>query len=267
MIRQYTIFAVEFNGESGLETEVAARPKLKIFIMNLKRIATVALLSSVMSVLHLSAQTPSVSGTVKWTDDGNPLPGVSVIIRNTNKGTTTDYQGRYSIGAMKGDTLDFRFIGMKPVMMVVGKASRIDVEMSSVSEGIDEVVVVGYSLMKKSDLTGSVQNVSSEELMKSRPASLEQGLQGRIAGVNVVRNDGAPGGGISVQIRGSNSFMGSTEPLYVIDGVPFTASNDDESMTFDENEVASRNVLSFLDPENIESIEILKDASAVALYG
>ncbi|WP_273369821.1 SusC/RagA family TonB-linked outer membrane protein [Alistipes megaguti] len=235
--------------------------------MNLKRIATTALILCLTSVLHLSAQTHNVSGTVKWSDVGNPLPGVSVVIRNTNKGTTTDYQGRYSLVAMKGDTLDFRFIGMKPMMKIVGNATKINVEMDSASEDIDEVVVVGYSLMKKSDLTGSVQNVTSDELMKSRPASLEQGLQGRIAGVNVVRNDGAPGGGISVQIRGSNSFMGSTEPLYVIDGVPFTASNDEESMTFDENEVASRNVLSFLDPENIESVEILKDASAVALYG
>ena len=196
--------------------------------MNLKRIATTALILCLTSVLHLPAQTHNVSGTVKWSDDGNPLPGVSVVIRNTNKGTTTDYQGRYSLVAMKGDTLDFRFIGMKPMMKIVGNATKINVEMDSASEDIDEVVVVGYSLMKKSDLTGSVQNVTSDELMKSRPASLEQGLQGRIAGVNVVRNDGAPGGGISVQIRGSNSFMGSTEPLYVIDGVPFTASNDED---------------------------------------
>ena len=103
--------------------------------------------------------------------------------------------------------------------------------------------------------------------MKGMPVSLEQGMQGRLTGVNVVRSDGAPGGGISVQIRGTNSFMGSTEPLYVIDGVPLTVSNDDQTTNFDSNEVVSQNALSFLDPAEIESIEVLKDASAVAIYG
>ena len=120
--------------------------------------------------------------------------------------------------------------------------------------------------MKKSDLTGSVAQVKSEELLKSSPISLEKGLQGRLTGVNVVSNDGAPGGGISIQIRGTNSFQGSTEPLYVIDGVPISDSNDD-TINFDSSSPNYSNALSSLNPNDIASIEILKDASATAIYG
>ncbi len=235
--------------------------------MKLKRIVTLVLLAQAAFCLWATAQQQPVSGTVTSADDGKPMAGVTVVVKGTSSGTTTNARGYYSIAAKPGAVLQFSFLGMVPQEITVGNSRQINVEMKGGAETIDDVVVVGYALVKKSDLTGSTQSVTNSEFMKSSPASIEQGLQGRLAGVNVVRNDGAPGGGISMQIRGTNSFMGSTEPLYVIDGVPISASNDSESMTFDGNEVASRNALSFLDPNDIESVEVLKDASSVAIYG
>lgn len=133
------------------------------------------------------------------------------------------------------------------------------------AELLDEVVVVGYGTMKKSDLTGSVASIKSEDLMKTNPISINQGLQGRIAGVQVNQNDGAPGAGVSIQIRGANSFSTSTEPLYIVDGIPFTTSGMPE--TGKEGMLQTSNPLSSINPADIESIEILKDASATAIYG
>lgn len=219
-------------------------------------------------VTIVSAQNKlNVKGVVIDAISKEPLIGVSVSIKGTTNGSVTDLDGKYTISCQKGNTLNFNYVGMEGVSVVVGNSSVINVSMKPSSLEIDEVVVVGYSAVKKSDLTGSVQTVKSEEFMKGQPVSIEQGLQGRLAGVNIVKNDGAPGGGISVQIRGTNSFMGSTEPLYVIDGVPISTSNDSETVSFDANEVSSRNALSFLDPNDIEAIEVLKDASATAIYG
>ncbi|MCX6307324.1 MAG: TonB-dependent receptor plug domain-containing protein, partial [Bacteroidia bacterium] len=215
----------------------------------------------------LVSQVLTISGKVLDDSDKQPLVGVAVKVKETSKSTATNQDGKYSIQASKGEFLVFSFLGMEPVAVIVGSNPIINITMKSSANEIDEIVVVGYSVVKKSDLTGSVQTVKKEELMKSSPVSLEQGFQGRMAGVNVIKNDGAPGGGISVQIRGTNSFMGSTEPLYVIDGVPLTVSNDAETVSFDRNEVTYRNALSFLDPNDIESLEVLKDASATAIYG
>ncbi len=236
-------------------------------MMKLKRIAVLMLTMGTLFCQGLRAQQQTVSGMVTSAEEKQPLAGVTVVVKGSSTGATTNAKGEYSIAAKSGDVLLFSFLGMMPESVLVGNSSQVNMVMRTSSTDIDEVVVVGYSLVKKSDLTGSTQTVTSEDIMKNRPVSLEQGMQGRLAGVNVVKNDGAPGGGISMQIRGTNSFSSSTEPLYVIDGVPVFISNDEESMTFDENEVASRNALSFLDPNDVESIEVLKDASAIAIYG
>ncbi|MEG0807420.1 MAG: TonB-dependent receptor [Alistipes sp.] len=225
-------------------------------------------LTVAMALLFAStAIAQTLRGTVTDQANKQPLPGATMIVTGTNAASVTNRKGEYTINAKAGDVISVSFLGYQETTFTVGKKSVYDVELSATTSAIDDVVIVGYSLIKKSDLTGSSQSVKSSDLMKSRPTSIEQGMQGRLAGVNVVRNDGAPGGGISVQIRGTNSFMGSTEPLYVIDGVPMSTSNEDETISFDENEVQSRNALSFLDPNDIESIEVLKDASATAIYG
>ena len=235
--------------------------------MNKKRLTF--LLLCLLMAFHqvLFSQTVNISGNVIGESDKEPIIGASVMIKGSSRGTTTNINGKYNIQAKKGEIIVFSFLGMESVAAAVGKYPTINITMKTSSIEIDDIVIVGYSAVKKSDLTGSVQVVKNEEFMKSSPVSFEQGLQGRLAGVNIIKNDGAPGGGISVQIRGTNSFMGSTEPLYVIDGVPLTISNSSETVSFDNNEVTFRNALAFLDPNDIESVEVLKDATATAIYG
>lgn len=235
--------------------------------MNINRLGLIFTILCILISSTVESQVISISGNVISDSDQEPIPGVTIVIKGSTKGTVTDALGNYRIEASKGDILVFSFIGMETNAVMVGNSARINLRMKALATEIDEIVVVGYAAVKKSDLTGSVQTVKSEDILKSAPVSLEQGIQGRLAGVNVVKNDGAPGGGISIQIRGTNSFMGSTEPLYVIDGVPLTVSNETESIRFDANEVSFRNALSFLDPNDIESIEVLKDGSATAIYG
>lgn len=208
-------------------------------------------------------QNRKITGTVV-DQAGEPVIGANVVQKGTTNGTITDVDGRFTLECPAGCQLTISFIGYQ--QLLVKAADGMKAVMKEDSKTLDEVVVVGYGFVKKSDLTGSVAQVKSEELLKNSPVSLEKGLQGRLTGVNVVSNDGAPGGGISIQIRGTNSFQGSTEPLYVIDGVPVADSNDD-TINFDSSSPNYSNALSSLNPNDIASIEILKDASATAIYG
>lgn len=209
-----------------------------------------------------------VSGKV--TDEkGDPLPGVNVLVKGTANGTSTDANGKYSLSvdAPKA-VLVFSFIGYQTKEVSIGALSIIDVTLLTDVKTLDELVVIGYGSVKKSDLTGAVAEIKSNELVRINPVSLSQGLQGKVAGVQVVQNDGAPGAGMSMQIRGANSFLGGTEPLYVIDGIPFTGDNSTATpKSAIGNERQTQNTLSFLNPQDIESIEVLKDASATAIYG
>ena len=213
------------------------------------------------------AQDVIVKGTVTDASDGSPLVGVNVLVKGTYIGTTTDGGGNFSIKMPQDKRiLAFTMIGYSDQEIALSKSqTSIMVQMSEDSEMVDEVVVVGYGTMKKSDLTGSVASLKSEDLMKTNPTSINQGLQGRIAGVQVNQNDGAPGAGVSIQIRGANSFTTSTEPLYVVDGIPFVTSGMPE--TGEDGVLQTSNPLSAINPADIESIEILKDASATAIYG
>lgn len=216
------------------------------------------------------AQQKIISGTVTSSTNGEPLIGVNVVLKSDKSvGSITDFNGEYSLQIKSDkDVLVFSSIGYKTVEVKLKSGQKVyNLMMEEDNELLDEVVVVGYGTMKRSDLTGAVSSLKNKELLTSNPVSVEQGIQGRLAGVNVVKNDGAPGGGISIQVRGTNSFLGGTDPLYVIDGVPMTTSNSQETIGFDSNEVLSRNALSFLDPSDIESIEVLKDGSSIAIYG
>jgi len=211
---------------------------------------------AIAASLSLVAQT-KVSGTVL---DGSmnyePLIGATVMAKGTTTGTTTDLDGKFSLTLPDGVTqVVVSSVGYQTQTVNATKGKPIKVTMYEDSKVMDEVVVVGYGEMKRSDLTGSVSSIGEKAIKQGVNTSLEQTMQGRIAGVQVTQNSGAPGGGISVQIRGINSLNGN-EPLYVVDGIAMSGQTD-----------GNTSVMSSLNPSDITSIEVLKDASATAIYG
>lgn len=217
-----------------------------------------------IEVSSIQQNSNSIKGVVV-DSKGEPIIGATIKVSGSKTATVTDVEGRFVLDANGSPLITVSFIGYKSqTVRVKGKNVRIVLEDDA--SALDEIVVVGYGYVRKSDLTGSVGQLKGGDIMKNSPISMEQGMQGRISGVNVVANDGAPGGGISIQIRGTNSFQGSTEPLYVIDGVPVADSNDD-TINFESETASYNNVLSSLNPNDIASIEVLKDASATAIYG
>ena len=222
---------------------------------------------------RVQAQTQErvVQGTVR-DSRGEALPGAGIRVKNTSIGTTADASGHYSITVPKGsDALLVNFVGLSPQELTIGSRSELDVTLREDAQSLNDVVVVGYGAVKKSDLTGSVASIKADELQIGRPLSFDRGLQGKVAGVQVTQNDGAPGAGINIQIRGVNSFGTNSQPLYVIDGVPLQVNNDastpNGATSNSDNAVQTTNALNFLRPSDIESIEVLKDASATAIYG
>ncbi|MGV8096221.1 MAG: TonB-dependent receptor [Mangrovibacterium sp.] len=195
-------------------------------------------------------QSKAIAGKV--TDSsGVPLPGVTVVVKGTTQGTITGTDGKYSlINVTDNAVIVFSFVGMKTQEITVSGKSVINLVLVEEAIGLDEVVAVGYGTMKKKDFTGSVTSVTAEDISKAPVTSFDQALQGRLAGVQIISGDGQPGSLPSIIIRGNNSITGSSEPLYVVDGFPL-AENDNNS----------------INPSDIESIDVLKDASATAIYG
>ncbi len=214
--------------------------------------------------LNLNAQEQkTISGKVTHINDNVGIIGISIIERGTQNGTITDLEGNYSLTVSSSAThLDFSFVGMKSVEAEIGNRTTINVIMEDDIIGLEEVVAVGYGSVKKSDLTGSVGSVKVDEVMKNPVTSLDQSLQGRVAGVQVVQLSAQPGGSTLFRVRGGNSIYAGNEPLYVIDGMQVN-SNDNMSWI----SAPTINALSSLNPNDIESIEILKDASATSIYG
>jgi TonB-linked SusC/RagA family outer membrane protein len=214
--------------------------------------------------IQVSAQAQrTITGTVVNAADNEPIPGISVVEKGTRNGTITDVSGNYSIQVGENSqTLVFSFIGMKTVEKDITGQSQVNVAMEEDAIGLEEVVAIGYGTIRKSDLTGSVASVKAEEIQKNPVTSLDQSLQGRVAGVQVVQVSAQPGGSTLFRVRGSASIYAGNDPLYVIDGMQVNAS---ENMTF--LSAPSINALSSLNPSDIESIEILKDASATSIYG
>ncbi len=229
----------------------------------MKRSIFLLLLALCISVMAYAQQT--VSGVV--TDEsGNPLPGVTVMVEGTTTGTVTGSEGNYSLELPNNaTTLVFSFIGMETQEVTIGNQSKINVELSSSVTELDEVVAIGYGTVRKRDLTGSVANIRSEDIAQSQTTSFMNAMQGRMAGVQITSESGEPGSGININIRGANSIVGSSSPLFVIDGVQIDV-NKNEVATSGSSD-GTMNPLSTLNPTDIESIEVLKDASATAIYG
>ncbi|MCD8260305.1 MAG: SusC/RagA family TonB-linked outer membrane protein [Bacteroides sp.] len=188
-----------------------------------------------------------VAGTVTDTQ-GEPVIGATVVVKGTTTGTVTDLEGNFSISASSRDRLQISYVGYETQELVVGNRSSIHIILKDDTELLDELVVVGYGSVKKSDLTGAISTVSTETLLRGGKTNAVGGLQGAVPGVNILRNNNKPGGGYDIKIRGLSSIEGSSAPLVVIDGVP-GASLDN------------------INPNDIEKIDILKDASSTAIYG
>ena len=206
----------------------------------------------------------AISGRVTDETNNTGLPGVSVVIKGTRLGTITDQDGTYRLAIpqlydREATMLVLSFIGYATREVVIGSRTTINVGLLVDNKQLNEVVVVGYGQVRKSDLTGAVATVPVEEIRKVAVTSLDQALQGRAAGVQITQNSGAPGGTTSIRIRGGNSIQGDNEPLYVIDGIPFKNDGAGSGSSF--------NVLSTLNPSDIESMSVLKDASSTAIYG
>ncbi|MEO9003131.1 MAG: TonB-dependent receptor plug domain-containing protein, partial [Ginsengibacter sp.] len=196
-------------------------------------------------------QAQTVNGTVISAGDNQPLNGVTVQLAGSAHATTTDPSGNYRLTAVPtGGSLTFSFVGFKTQTVAVSGRTRINISLQVEAASLDQVVVIGYGSVKKTDLTGSVGYVNVKDLAKAPVASFADALSGRVAGVQVNSSDGQPGGGINIMIRGAGSLTQSTTPLYVVDGFPIE--------NLDPNT---------LNPDDIESISILKDASSTAIYG
>jgi TonB-linked SusC/RagA family outer membrane protein len=194
------------------------------------------------------AQTKTVTGNV--TDaDGLPLPGVNILVKGTNTGTQSDFDGKYSIKASADQTLVFKYLGFKTQEIPVGSKSTVDVSMVVDAAELSEVVVVGYSTSTKQSFTGTAKKVDGDLLNRKNVSNVSQALAGEAAGVRVINTSGQPGSAAQVRIRGIGSVNGNTAPLYVVDGVIYNGS------------------INAIDPNNIESTTVLKDAAATAVYG
>ncbi len=207
-----------------------------------------------------------VSGTVS--DTSGPLPGASVLVKGTTNGTQTDFDGNYTLGNVgSGATLVISYVGFKTREIAVNGQTTINITLEEDAQALDEVVIIGYGTTTIKDATGSVTSVSSKDFNGGVIASPEQLIQGKTAGVNIQQTSGEPGAGISVNIRGSNSVRANNNPLFVVDGVPLSGDNTAPGGDTGQGGSAVRNPLNFLNPADIESISVLKDASATAIYG
>ncbi|PSQ70762.1 MAG: hypothetical protein BRD38_04500, partial [Bacteroidetes bacterium QH_9_67_14] len=256
---------------------------MKAFLRLSLCFALTALLGAVPAAAPVCAQdTGVIAGQVTEDATGQAIPGVNVRIPGTDLGAATDAEGRFRItGVPVGTyTVVASFLGYSDgieenVTVEAGETERVQIAMQKEAQDLDEVVVVAYGEQQRGDVTGATATVESETIEATATSSFQQALQGTVAGVKVTQGDAAPGAGISVQIRGITSTTGSSEPLYVVDGVPLntsgvpaTALGPNKSLAGTDQAVGSdTNPLATISPSDVESIRVLKDASATALYG
>lgn len=215
----------------------------------------------------LLGQGRTITGKVTSQNEEEALQGATISIKNSKAATTTQANGTFSINAPANAVLVVSMVGYENKEIAVGNQSTLNVSLTSLSKALDDVVVIGYGTVKKSDVTGSVVSIKASELTQGANINVQQMLEGRASGVQITRSTGEPGSAMSVKIRGVTSITAGNDPLYVIDGMPV---NDGAPVTGVGAFFASqppRNPLNSLNPADIASIEILKDASATAIYG
>ncbi|WP_232302830.1 SusC/RagA family TonB-linked outer membrane protein [Draconibacterium sediminis] len=224
-----------------------------------------------IAVTPLDATDANDQTTVKGIvtdEDGEALPGVTVLFKGTTNGTVTDINGYYELPVAEGKILVFSFVGMKSQEVRLEGQTKIDVTLEVDAIGIEEVVAIGYGVVKKSDLTGAVSSLKKDDMNTGVTATVDDLLLGKSAGVQITQASAEPGGGITIQIRGASSINAGSGPLYVIDGLPISAGSVVSGTGAEiANTRTPRNPLNDINPSDIESIEILKDASATAIYG
>ena len=233
------------------------------------------LLFTVFSLLlsaNMIAQEKSISGTVTSKNDGAAIPGVSVVVQNTTRGTETDFDGKYAIKASVGDVLTFSFVGMKSSSVTItANSSTINVALEDGDNLLDEVVVTALGIKKtRKSLTYSAQDIKADELNRVKQTNPINSLSGKVAGVSIKKSASGAGGSVKVTLRG-NSSIGNNQPLYVVDGIPLSnPSSGQPGDTFGDINGGNRDggdALSLINPDDIESLTVLKGASASALYG
>jgi len=199
-----------------------------------------------LAVQFTFAQEKTISGTVS--DETGPLPGVNVIVKGTNNGSQTDFDGNYSIKANTGDVIVFSYVGMASIEKIVGSSNNINITMVG-SNVLEEVVIVGYGTATKASFTGTASTVKEEDIQSKSVTNVANALAGEVSGVQVITSSGQPGSTPTVRIRGIGSVNGNRSPLYVVDGVPFVGD------------------LNSISPSDIQTTTVLKDATATAIYG
>ncbi len=221
------------------------------------KVRLLVLASIIIGVIPAFGQEGTVQGTVTDASDGSPLPGATVIIKGTSNGTATDLNGHYSIKVKPNTVLVFSYVGYVPKEITVQPGKTVNVSLKTEALGLDEIVVIGYGVQKKEDATGSVSAISAKDFNKGQLTSPSELISGKIPGVQVTSSGGAPGSGSVIRIRGGSSLQASNDPLIVVDGVPLNSDGIS----------GSRDPLSQINPNDIESVNVLKDASATAIYG
>ncbi|WP_240935482.1 carboxypeptidase-like regulatory domain-containing protein [Hymenobacter sp. HDW8] len=207
------------------------------------------LVGATLVPVQVQAQdTQTISGRVVAAD-GTGLPGVNVVVKGSNTGSATDADGRFTVAAAPGSTLVFSFVGYTAKEVPVGNQSTLDVTLAEDTKQLNEVVVVGYGVQRAEAVTGSVASINGETLREVPSANISQALQGRLPGVQFSQSSSQPGASTQIRIRGTRSLSASNDPLIVLDGIPFPGSIGD------------------INPNDIQSVDILKDASATAIYG
>ncbi|HEX8349276.1 MAG TPA: SusC/RagA family TonB-linked outer membrane protein, partial [Hymenobacter sp.] len=230
----------------------------------MRRILVVSWLLTFFLLQQAIAQNRTLTGRVTDSANGEGVPGATILLLGTTTGAATGPDGTYTLSIPEtGGTIRATFVGYLPVERAIGTNTRLDLALAADTKQLNEVVVVGYGTQSKALVTGAVASVSAEQFEHQPIASVDQALQGRASGVQVQSGSGTPGGGVSVRIRGTNSISASSEPLYVVDGVPINAGSYSDIGVGNQQP----NALADINPNDIASMEILKDASAAAIYG
>jgi TonB-linked SusC/RagA family outer membrane protein len=245
-----------------------------LFHWKLNHRAVPLILFLLLSCNYIAAQT-KVQGVVK-DDKGVTIPGANVSVVGSGKSVSSDFDGKYAIDVPSNGVLSFSFIGFNTQKITAAGRTTIDITLISSAEDLKDVVVIGYGTVKRKDVNSAISSINSKDIENIKAASFDQMMQGKAAGVVVSNNSGEPGSNVSVKIRGASSLTGTNEPLYVIDGVPISgdarnSSTSGRNASGNSNFSNSGNItlspLAMINPSDIESIDILKDASATAIYG